>query len=342
MSVPEQRGDNSNELTAKYRREPATTVLPDLTDLFDRRIDPQRRAEFDRRLVPQYRMPESELVPNVKAERTPVPDIDTPTFRFDRGRRGFAAVVAKPVGRALVMSSPMLLTGIMLLLAKFALARVGADALPGAILGLWGLQLVSLILARGLALPDFAVVWATMVITLGVLVPLLALQALLGDIPYVSLAESSAGPFLAASLGVVFALVASAVGLAVISREQPERASILLLPMALVIPALLGVAGEALGLSILEPLAATMLASGVWAAVMWLAPRGVWLLATPVALLVQLVVLLIRNGGPVPGVEAGTVIAVGYGSVLATLVAVSVALPLFARWIGTITGDRAR
>lgn len=342
MSDPDKPGDTSDESPAKYRREPATTVLPDLTDLFDRRIDPQRRAEFDRRLMPQYRMPDSDLVPEVETERAPVTNIDTPTFRFDRGRRGFAAVVAKPIGRALVMSSPMLLSGVLLLLAKLALSRVGADALPAAILGLWGLQLVGLILARGLALPDFAVVWGTMVTTIGVLVPLLALQALLGDIPYVSLAEASAGPFLAASLGVLVALVASAVGLAVLSRQQPESVSILLLPMALVIPALLGVAGEALGLSILDPLAATMLASGVWAALMWLAPRGVWLLATPIALLVQLTVLLMRNGGPVPGVEAGTVIAIGYGSVLVTLVVISVVLPLVARWIGTMTGDRVR
>lgn len=344
MADSEGRGDGPKQPkpAGGVNREPATAVLPDLTDLFDRRIDPQRRAEYDRRAYPHWAAPGPDAPLDDAKDLPAMPEMTTPTFRFDRGRRGFAAVVAKPVGRALVMSSPMLLSGLLLVAAKLALMRVGSEFLPVVMLALWGVQLIGVMVARGLAYPEWAAVWATMAIAIGLFVPLLALQGLLGDIPYVSLAESSAGPFLAASGGVLAALLASVAVVAVLSRQEPERASILLLPIALIIPALIGVPDEALALGVLDPLAATLVAAGAWAAMMWLAPRGLWLLASPVALVVQFTVLLIRGGGPVPGVGAGMVVAVGYGAVLATLAVVSVAMPLLARWVGSVTGERVR
>ena len=326
----------------KLSREPATAVLPDLTDLFDRRIDPQRRAGYDRRTFPHWAVPGAEPELGEGGQRPPMPDVVTPTFRFDRGRRGFAAVVARPIGHTLVMSSPLFLSGSILLLANVGVSRFTTDAIPIVILGVWGIQVLGLLIARGLAYPEWAAVWATLVVAIGVLVPLLALQSLLGGIPYVSFGKSSAGPFLAVSVAVLIAVTVSAAGVAMLSRQQPERASILLLPIALITPALLGMPTEVLARSIVGPLAAALLASGAWAALIWLAPRGVWLLATPIALVVQLAVLLVRGGGPTPGLEAGAVVAVGYGAVLATVVVIGVALPLVARWLGTISGGRSR
>lgn len=251
-------------------------------------------------------------------------------------------MVAKPLGYALVMTSPLWFTALLLVAARVALAWIGADVLPAAMLAVWGVQVLGVLVARGLAYPDWAAVWVTTAVIIGVLVPLLALQALLGGIPFVSLAESSAGPFLAASIGVLAALIVCATGVAVLTRRQPERSSILLLPVALVIPALLGVPGEALALSVLNSLVIALALAGAWAAVMWLAPRGIWLLATPIALLVQLTTLIVRGGGPVPGPDAGIVVAFGYGSVLIVLIVVSVVMPFYARWVGTISGDRMR
>ncbi len=325
-----------------FRREPATAVLPDLTDLFDRRIDPQRRAEYDRRLLPQYAVPDSGTAQGNEVDAPPLPDPVSPTFRFDRGRRGFAAMVAKPIGRAIVMSSPLLLSGLVLIVVKVAISQFGANMLPVALLGLWGMQLFGVIYSRALGFSEWVVVWATLAVSVGIVVPLLALQAMLGAIPYVSMAQQSAGPFLAVSLAMLAVLLASVIGVAMLSRQQPERASIFLLPIAVIIPALLGVSGEGFGVSVLDPLAFALFGAGGWAALMWLAPRGLWLLATPVALIAQFCLLLLRGAGPLPGVNAGMVVSFGYGIVLVTLAVASVAVPLISRWIGSVTGDRTR
>ncbi|HEV2108656.1 MAG TPA: hypothetical protein VGR16_10375 [Thermomicrobiales bacterium] len=325
-------------------REPATAILPDLTDLFDRRIDPQRRGEHDRRTLPDWAVPASEPADesHEPAAYPPLPLVGTPTFRFDRSRQGFAAVVARPLGMAFVLSAPLLLSGILALAASGALWRLGTNALPVTMLGLFVFQVAGLTMARGVGYLEWAPVWLILVAALGVLAPLLALQALFGGAPFVSVELASAGPFVASTLGVGLALLAVTLGVALLSREEPERASILFLPVALLVPALLGMSPDVVTNGVLKPLGTALLAAGVWSLVAWLAPRGIWLLTTPIALAAELILLLVTDGGPRAGEQAGTVVAVGYGSVLALTVIAGVSIPLLARWTGRITGGRAR
>lgn len=335
--APEERRSPSAE------REPATAVLPDLTDLFDRRIDPQRREDHDRRSLPGWALPspsdedESETEDDRSAAMAGMP-----TYRFDRGRRGFAAVVAQPLGRATVLSSPLLITGATALVANLVLAQFGASAVSIAMLALLALQVAGLAFARELAYGEWAVVWFVLLVALGVLTPLLALQALFGGEPFVSLRQVSVSPFVASTLGVIAALLSVVVAIALLCRLEPERASVLFVPVAIVGPALLGMSPEEVLEGVLAPLGTTLLAAGAWSFLVWLAPKGIWLLSAPIALAVELILLLLFDGGPRAGYQAGMMVTLAYALVLALIAAAAVGIPFLARWFGHLTGERTR
>jgi hypothetical protein len=335
--APEDRRSPSAE------REPATAVLPDLTDLFDRRIDPQRREDHDRRTLPEWALPSPTDEDESETEADSAAAVaGMPTYRFDRGRRGFAAVVARPLGRAAVLSSPLLVTGATALVANMVLGRFGASAVSIAMLALLALQVAGLAFAREVAYAEWSVVWLVMLVALGVFTPLLALQALFGGEPFVSLRQASASPFVASTFGVVVALLGVVVGVALLCLQEPERASVLFVPAATIGPALLGMSPEEVIEGVLSPLGTTLLAAGAWSFLVWLAPKGIWLLSAPVALAVELILLLLFDGGPRAGYQAGMMVTLAYAIVLGLIAAAAVGIPFLARWFGRLAGELTR
>ncbi|MGH2558999.1 MAG: hypothetical protein ACRDJH_08040 [Thermomicrobiales bacterium] len=187
--------------------------------------------------------------------------------------------------------------------------------------------------------------WVVSLVATSVGLPLLAIQVTLARQPYTGTEWDSALPLVSASAAVALLLTITAIALAFSSHEIPEEAGLLLMPMALLIPAAIGIragiteanAMQALGLSGLVAAAATTLA--------WSLPRPSRLLVPPVALATQFVLLWMMGRGPSFHSSSGAVVPLTHGGLLALTVILVVGTPILALWargVTTVAEARAR
>ena len=206
----------------------------------------------------------------------------------------------------------------------------GPSSVPLAALGVLAVQAVGVLLARELESPLWRRVWLMLLATTAVLLPLAALQAAISRVPFVALARGSAGPLLWSTASVAAALV-GLVGLAaVLSADAPEQASLLFVPAALVVPAVLGAPGSLEEVSALAALAEATALSTVMVAIGWTLPRGARPLVAPVALGVQFVLLWLLGFGPSFGPGRGAVVPVCAALLILLTVLAAVLVPLAA------------
>lgn len=331
------RHDDGRRVASGPRREPTTAILPDLNDILDRRVDPHRWDERDRRVLPVWAQPETAGDVSEPGGSSAVEL--SPTVRFDRGRRGFSAVFARPLGLALAMAAPALLMGILAMFLPTAAAIIGLDGATATMLVLTAANVLGMTVARAIGQPAWANVWLVHMLLAGVVIPLLGLQAILGGVPFTALDLGSGGPFLVASLATVGCLLIITVVIATVCRGEPESAAVVFLPIAMAVPALLGPLPETVSSGVAPVVGLTSLAAGAVVLITFLLPRGMWLVAPQVALVLELVVFLVTGSGPRAVETTGRVVPVAYGTVLVVTMVASVTLPLVARWLGHAAGE---
>lgn len=165
------------------------------------------------------------------------------------------------------------------------------------------------------------------------LLPMLAIQVALIREPYVSIESGSALPAFLATMLVIFFTCALALVSAARFWTRPDQASLVFLPVALLIPQAVGQraqigVSEALGI-----LAMAMILGAIATAVSSGMGTGVRLLVPPVVLAVQIMILWMADRGPVFHPTSGGIVRVLYILMLATAVVLVVSVPIISVWL---------
>lgn len=237
-------------------------------------------------------------------------------------------------------SVPLFLTAILSLTGALDALRLPTGAAPVRI----GFVVLALMIGIGLSVatdrPGPRPYWQmTLLVTL-ILMPVVALQASASRVPFVAISRGSAGPLLWLTVATCISLFGLWLFAAHQSNQAPENGSLLFLPAAVLVPAILGAPGSLDETSALSMLGEACLIAGVWIFVGLLMSASWRPMAGGVALGAQFVVLWLIGRGPVIGHDGGTVVPASAALLLALTALLTVLTPLGAlfsrRFVQTI------
>jgi hypothetical protein len=172
--------------------------------------------------------------------------------------------------------------------------------------------------------------WLIGLCTTLILMPIVALQASASRVPFVGIARGSAGPL----LWLTFATFAAMIGIWLLVCHQsggsPEDAALLVLPAAVLVPAMLGAEGALGESSALRMLGESSLVAGGTIFLGLLSPPHWRPAAGGAALGAQFLLLWAMGRGPVIGQDGGFIVPACTALVLALTVLLTVLAPLGA------------
>jgi hypothetical protein len=256
--------------------------------------------------------------------------------------RSARLAVSQAAGRA----APLFLTSILSLTGALDALRLPTGAAPVRI----GFVVLALIVGIGLTIVmdrpgPRPYSQMTLLVTI-ILMPVVALQASASRVPFVAISRGSAGPLLWLTLATGITLFGLWLFAAHQSDQFPENGSLLFLPAAVLVPAILGAPGSLDETSALSMLGEACLVAGVWIFAALLAPASWRPMAGGIALGAQFVVLWVIGRGPVLGPEGGTVVPASAALLLALTTLLTVLTPLGAlfsrRFVQTIEEETGR
>ena len=134
----------------------------------------------------------------------------------------------------------MLATALLAALGAAGLNPLPAAGLPISTLLVVAVQLIGVAVAREMELDRWRRLWSITAASTLVLLPSLTLQAALSRTPFVSWASGSAGPLVWATVGTLAVMAGMWIWTVTVSADEPERAALVWLPGALLVPAVLG------------------------------------------------------------------------------------------------------
>jgi hypothetical protein len=250
------------------------------------------------------------------------------------------------VSQAAGRSAPLFLTSILSLTGALDALRLPTGAAPVRI----GFVVLALIAGIGLTIamdrPGPRPYWQMTLLVTIILMPVVALQASASRVPFVAVSRGSAGPLLWLTLATGITLFGLWLFAAHQSDQFPENGSLLFLPAAVLVPAILGAPGSLDETSALSMLGEACLVAGVWIFAALLAPASWRPMAGGIALGAQFVVLWVIGRGPVLGPEGGTVVPASAALLLALTTLLTVLTPLGAlfsrRFVQTIEEETGR
>ena len=228
------------------------------------------------------------------------------------------------------MAAPHIVTAVLAAAGSRLPLPGPAASLPLAALFIVGVQLSGVLLARESELPAWWRVWLSALATTVVLLPALALQAAASRVPFVSLARGSAGVLLWTTAGSVLVLIGLAVLAIALGSIAPDQASLLFVPAAVLVPAVVAAPGNLDQASALAALAEASALSAIAVCLGWLARAGARPLVGPVALAAQFVCLWFLGYAPVFAPGQGTIVPVLASVLLVVTVVLTVLVPVGA------------
>lgn len=222
--------------------------------------------------------------------------------------------------------------GLVTLLVSFLPVLSGTGSVPRGLILLIGLQAIAFAILRVNQHPHMRSLVAT-ILSSAVLTPLLALQVTLLREPYVSYARQSAAPSIVATLIVAMVLIACAVWTLSTSWEEPDEAGLLFMPLAMMVPAMVGMRSSIQQRPALEMLGYVLLLAAVATCVGWLLPISGRLLVPAGAVAVEFIGLWLTGHGPWFHHTSGDIVRLLYVVLLALAVILVVMVPYGAAWI---------
>lgn len=324
------------------------TNLPDLADLYDRRrpeLDWRNRdkTEPDRAIPLSSRPLDEDLGGLGLGVRPPRPGrqaIGEPTI-LDRGHQALRHRLAHPgqtVGVAILVASPFLLSALVALVLSIAGPLRGADQIPLATVLVLLFQAVMMVISYALQLTMLGRIWLTNLVALSTLMPLLALQSTFSGIPYVSPSRSSAEPVIMAATVTIVVLLVIAIVSASLSYESPGDAAVLFLPAALIVPVVLGGPASDIPDRGLASIMSVSVAAAIAAAGSQILPERIRPIIGLVAVMVELGALYAARRGPNIPESSGQIVSVLLWAIIGLTVALTVVVPLLARWLRHVEG----
>lgn len=224
-------------------------------------------------------------------------------------------------------------TGVVALLLWFLSPLPGAGSIPLAFIMLATIQVIGHLVTRDDQPDALAKPWTIHLAASIGLLPMLAIQVALIREPYVSIDSGSSLPAALATLLVIFFTFVLAVVSTMRFWTRPDQASLVFLPVALLIPQAVGDRSE-IGISqALAILAVGMLLGGIATIASSYVGIGVRLLIPPVVLGVEIMLLWMAGRGPVFHPTSGGIVRLLYILMLATAVVLVVCVPIFAVWL---------
>ena len=208
-----------------------------------------------------------------------------------------------------------------------------ATDLPFGVIVVALIQLGGAGLARELDLPVWRRVWLINVGVCAVLLPLLAIQTDASRVPYASREWGAFSPVLWGTIGSVAVVLGLAALAAALAVEEPEEASILYAPVALLVPAVLGAPDDLGEGAALEVLAQASVVAFVACAIGWLLPVGLRPVVGPAALVVQFLLLWVLGYGADFHPTRGDLVPILSSALLAVAIVACVLVPLLAVWL---------
>ncbi len=229
--------------------------------------------------------------------------------------------------------------GIAVTHATTAIVAFGASIIPAlAAPGGWPLivAVVVVVLLVGIAVSRdegatlFTRGWVANLVTTIAVMPLTALTVTLARQPHVALTAGSAwAPILMTGL-LCAVLLAIAAAFAFWSADGPDEAGLLVLPAAMIVPAIIGVRGEIDESSAAQALAQAAMISSIAALMSWSVAPPLRAFAPPIALGLQVVVLWLSGHGPSFTRTSGQIVPLLFSVLFAVAVAVVVGTSILA------------
>jgi hypothetical protein len=224
-------------------------------------------------------------------------------------------------------------TGFAALVLWFLSPLPGAGSIPLAFIILAAIQVIGHLVTRDDRPAALAKPWTIHLAAAIGLLPMLAIQVALIREPYVSIDSGSSMPAVLTTMLVIFFTVVLALVSTIRFWTRPDQASLVFLPVALLIPQAVGDRteigiGQALGI-----LAVAMLLGGFATIASSYVGMGVRLLIPPVVLGIEILLLWIAGRGPVFHTTSGGIVRLLYILMLATAVLLVVSVPIFAVWL---------
>lgn len=244
-------------------------------------------------------------------------------------------------GEILGLAIAPAMTGVVcLFLGVVPLFSTAASTIPRGMLFLILLQFGGLLFSRASQSPALVLSWTACLFVSALLAPILALQVTLLREPYVSLARHSAGPALFATLIASIALIVVAVWAVAVGWSEPDQASLLFMPAALLWPAVIGIGAVVSQRSALFTLAEVSLICALATAVSVLLPPFTRVFVPAGTLGAEFVILWITGQGPWFQPTSGGIVRAIYVLSLVLSVILTVATPLLAMAAGTFFARR--
>jgi hypothetical protein len=224
-------------------------------------------------------------------------------------------------------------TGLLAIALVFVRPLNNSSGLPLALLLICVVQTVVYLIMRRSEVEALSRSWLIVLLMTAGLLPLLALQSDLLREPYTSASRGGTGPVLLANGTTVLFLLVVAVWSLIAHATTSELSSIAFLPLALLVPAALGVqstieqreALEVVGEAALFAAGATLLA--------WSMPRGARLIVPPIAFLIQFIALWTAGRGPTFPNSSGALVDLLYWLTLIITGVITLTLPIASSWL---------
>ncbi len=243
--------------------------------------------------------------------------------------------------RILAIALPQAVTGIIALFISLVGLLISLPNMPLAIFAILAVQIGGYLLTREEAPLGMKTAWIVGAIETAIILPVVALQTMIAREPYVSQNMGSAGPVLVATSFVALVQIGVAVYIAASSWQHPEEAGLIFMPLALLVPAVIGARHEILEESAVRTLAqASLLAAGA-TVIAWALPRNSRPFVPAAALAFQFFALWVSGHGPSFARTSDEVVPFMYASLLVLTVVLTVGvsiLSLYTRRLIVATG----
>lgn len=172
--------------------------------------------------------------------------------------------------------------------------------------------------------------WVANIVTTIAVMPLTALVVTLARQPHVSLAAGSAWSAILLALVLMLVLIATGLAFGIWAADSPDESGLLILPVALIVPAMIGVRGEIDQAAALQALAGAAMIAAIAAIMSWSIAPGLRAFAPPVALGLEVIVLWLAGRGPSFENTSGQVVPMLYSLLFALTVLVVVGTSIIA------------
>jgi hypothetical protein len=172
--------------------------------------------------------------------------------------------------------------------------------------------------------------WASNLVTTVAIMPIAALTVALARQPHVSLSSGSAWAPLLFTVLICIVMLVMAIAFAVWSADEPDEAALLVLPAAMIIPALVGIRGGLEEVEAVRALGQASIIAAAAAVMSWSLAPSLRAFVPPLALALQVVLLWLSGMGPSFSRSSGQVVPLIFSTLFAASVVMVVATSVLA------------